>query len=98
MYKMFKISVETFAKNCVQNIVDKEKKLWLRNKDIGNKLGVENIYDFVDQEIKSKFKTNNPTEQQTRKYKKHGSELIKDEKFKYAHAKIIISITMSFRV
>ena len=65
MYKMFKISVETFAKNCVQNIVDivdKEKKLWLRNKDIGNKLGVENIYDFVDQEIKSKFKTNNPTE------------------------------------
>ena len=74
MYKMFKISVETFAKNCVQNIVDivdKEKKLWLRNKDIGNKLGVENIYDFVDQEIKSKFKTNNPTEQQTRKYKKH---------------------------
>ena len=71
MYKMFKISVETFTKNCVQNIVDKEKKLWLRNKDIGNKLGVENIYDFVDQEIKSKFKTNNPTEQQTRKYKKH---------------------------
>ena len=98
MYKMFKISVETFAKNCVQNIVDKEKKLWLRNKDIGNKLGVENIYDLVDQEIKSKFKTNNPTEQQTRKYKKHGSELIKDEKFKYTHAKIIISITMSFRV
>ena len=71
MYKMFKISVEKFAKNCVQNIVDKEKKLWLRNKDIGNKLGVENIYDFVDQEIKSKFKTNNPTEQQTRKYKKY---------------------------
>ena len=98
MYKMFKISVETFAKNCVQNIVDKEKKLWLRNKDIGNKLGVENIYDLVDQEIKSKFKTNNPTEQQTRKYKKHRSELIKDEKFKYTHAKIIISITMSFRV
>ena len=72
--------------------------MWLRNKDIGNKLGVENIYDFVDQEIKSKFKTNNPTEQQTRKYKKHWSELIKDEKFKYTHAKIIISITMSFRV
>ena len=72
--------------------------MWLRNKDIGNKLGVENIYDFVDQEIKSKFKTNNPTEQQTRKYKKYWSELIKDEKFKYTHAKIIISITMSFRV
>ena len=26
-YKMIKISAETYAKNCVYNIIDKEKKL-----------------------------------------------------------------------
>ena len=49
MYKMFKISAETFAKNCVCNKIDKEEKLWLRNKDIGEKLGVENIHNLVEQ-------------------------------------------------
>ena len=28
-----------------------------------NNLGVKNIYDLVDKEIKGKFKNNNPTEQ-----------------------------------
>ena len=46
---------------------------------MGEKLGVENIYDLIDKEIKEKFKTNNPTKQQIREYKRHGSELINDE-------------------
>ena len=42
-YKMIKITAETFAKTCVHNIMDKEKKLWLRNKNIGKELNVESI-------------------------------------------------------
>ena len=34
---MFKISSETFTKDYVYYIIDKEKKLWLRNKDIRGK-------------------------------------------------------------
>ena len=43
MHKMSKLSAETFAKNFVHNIIDKEKMLRFRNKDIGEKLGTENI-------------------------------------------------------
>ena len=60
-------------------------KISTENKDIGEKLNVENIYDLIDKEIKDKFKTNNPKKQQIREYKRHGSELIVDEKFMYTH-------------
>ena len=33
-------------------------KISTENKDIGEKLNVENIYDLIDKEIKDKFKTN----------------------------------------
>ena len=69
---MLKISAETFPENYIYNITDKEKRLWLRNKDIGEKLGVENIYDLIDKEIKGKFETRNPTNEQIIEYKKHG--------------------------
>ena len=36
---MIKIIAETHAKNCIDN------------KDIGEKLGIENIYDLIDKEI-----------------------------------------------
>ena len=50
---MFIISTETYAKNCVYNMIDKEKMLWLRKRDIGEKSSVENCYDFIDNEIKA---------------------------------------------
>ena len=50
-------------------MIDKEKKLWLRKKDIKERLGVENIYDLIDKEIKSKFETKNPTNEQIREFK-----------------------------
>ena len=65
---MIKISAETIAKSCAHNILDKEKKLWLRNKNIGKKLDDENIYDLIDKEIKDKFDTTNSTKQQIREY------------------------------
>ena len=95
---MIKISAETFAKSCAHNILDKEKKLWLRNKNIGKKLEVENIYNLIDKEIKDKFETTNPTKQQIREYKRHGSELFDDENFMYTHEGIIMSIIMNCSV
>ena len=44
------------------------------------KLAVKNIHDLVNREIKDKFKTNNLTCEQIKKYKIHGSELIDGEK------------------
>ena len=38
-------------------VKDKEKKLWLRNKDKGEILDVGNIYDLIDKETKGKFET-----------------------------------------
>ena len=59
---MVDISIENYQNGRVYNIMDKGKTLWLRNKDTGKKLGVENIYDLIDKEIKDKIGTNNLTE------------------------------------
>ena len=62
-----------------------EKKLWLKNKDIGENLDVKNVYHLIDKKIKGKFnKTYNPTKRQIKEYKRHGSELIT-----YTHGKIV---------
>ena len=99
---MGNISAETFAKNWIHRIRQlkraKEPILWIRIKDIGRKLDVKNICSLVDKEIKGKFETNYPAEQQIRKYKRHGSEFIEGIKFRYVHEDIIIPIIMHCRV
>ena len=90
MYKMVKISAETYTKTYAYNITDKEKRLWIRNKDIGEKLDVENIYDLIDKEVKRKFERKNPTDK-VKKYKIHGSEFINGEKFMYIQLKLVDS-------
>ena len=101
MYKMFKVTAETFAKNCVHTIkVNKtDNKSVLRKKmiDIQEKLDVKNIHGLVDKEIKGKFKTNNLTDEQIKKFKIHGSELIEGEKFMYAHESVIIPVIIHCR-
>ena len=66
--------------------------LWIKMIDIQKKLNVKNIHDLVDKEIKGKFKANNLTDEQIKKYKRHWSELIKGEKFVYAHEGITILV------
>ena len=46
-YKMFKISAETAVEDYVYNIIDKQKRFRLRNKEIAEKLGAPNIYDWL---------------------------------------------------
>ena len=101
MYKMFKVTAETFAKNCVHTIkaneTDHKSVLWIKMIDIQKKLDVKNIYDLVDKEIKGKCKTNDVTDERSKKYKTHGSELIDGEKFMYAHEGAIIPVVMHCR-
>ena len=95
---MFKISAETFAENYVYNIIDKEKKLWLRNKDIWEKLGVQNMTWLIKKSklnVRLKILRNNKLENLS---KRHGSKLIDGEKFVYTHEDIIMPIIMSWRV
>ena len=66
--------------------------------DIQKGLDTENIYDFARKEIPRRCETNNPTEQQTKKYKRHGSEWLKDDKYMYAHERIITPIIIGCRV
>ena len=72
--------------------------LWLRNKDLGEKIGVENIYDLIDKEIKNRFETKNQINEQIKEYKKLGSELIDGEKFMLTRKDFIIPIIMHYRV
>ena len=101
MYKMFKVTAETFAKNCVHTIkvnkTDNKSVLWIKMIDIQKKLDVKNIHDLVDKEIKGKFKTNNLTDEQIKKYKIHGSELIDDERFMYAQEGVTIPVIKDCR-
>ena len=101
MYKMFKVTAETFAKNCVHKIkvnkTDNKSVLWMKMIDIQKKLDVKNIHDLVDKEIKGKFKTNNLTHERIKKYKIHGSELIDSDKFMYAPEVLIIPVIMYCR-
>ena len=55
-YKMLRVSAETFAKNSIMFATSQIKKkiCGYVNKDIGEKLYVQNIYDLVDKEIKGK--------------------------------------------
>ena len=92
-YKILKISAETYAKNCLYNIIDKEKMLRARKKDIGEKLGVENIYYLIDKELKGRFETRNPTKK-PREYKRHESQLIDGEKCMYTSEDIIMPIIL----
>ena len=92
-YKILKISSETYAKNCVYNITDKEKMQWVRRKGIGEKLDVENIYDLIDKELKGRSETRNPTKK-PREYKRHESQLIDGEKFMYTRKDIIMPIIL----
>ena len=52
MYKMFKVTAETFVKNCVHTIkvnkTNNKSVLWVKMIDIKNTLDVKNTHDLVD--------------------------------------------------
>ena len=76
---------------------DNKSVLWIKMINIQKKLDVKNIHDLVDKEIKGRFKTDNRTDEQIKKYKRHGSELIDGEKFVYTHEGVMIPVIMHSR-
>ena len=70
--------------------------LWIKSKDLSEKLEIKNIFDSVDKEIKGKFK-NYPTKEQIKKRKRYGSEFIKDVKHIYAHESVAVPVIMGSR-
>ena len=46
-------------------------------------------YNLVRKEIHGRCETNNPTEEQTGKYKRHKLQWVKDDKYMYAQERII---------
>ena len=101
MHKTFTVTAETTAKNCRHkkkvNKKGNKSVLWIKIIDIQKKLDVENIHDLVDKEIKGKFKTNNLTDEQIKKYKRHGAGLVDGEKLVYAHEGTIMPVIMHCR-
>ena len=55
MYKMFKVTAETFAKSCVHTIkvnkTDNKSVLCIKMIDIQKQIDVKSIRDLVDKEI-----------------------------------------------
>ena len=103
MYKMVDISTKTWNNAGVDVIIihyrgENKPVLWLRIKDIGRELDAENIYNLMDKEIKGRFETDNPTDEQIKKYKRYGSEFIENKKFMYVHEDIIMPVIMHCRV
>ena len=98
MYKMFKISAETSAKHSVHtkkvNKTDNKSVIWIKWLISKKELEVKNIHYLIDKKVKDKFKTNNPMDDQIKKYKRHGSELLDDEKLVYVQEGIIIPVIM----
>ena len=60
MYKMFKVTAETFAKNCVHTIkvnkTDNKSVLWIKTIDIQNKLDVKNIHNWLIKKLRANLR------------------------------------------
>ena len=67
---MVSITADTFAENCIYTIKQKKKDntiiLWIRIKDLNEKLDIKNSFDLVDKEIKGKFQ-DSPIKEQIEK-------------------------------
>ena len=49
MHKMFKVTAETFAKNCVHTLKVNKPVLWIKMNDIEKNSDAEDIHDLVDE-------------------------------------------------
>ena len=94
------VTAEVFAENYIytikRQIKDKTTVLWIRIKDLNEKLETRNVFDLADEEIKGTFK-DCPTKEQIKKYKKYGSEFIEGVKHIYAREDVVMPVIMGAR-
>ena len=78
--KVLKISAKTNAKNCINTITvhKKENKavLWIGMHDIRHNLGVKNMSDLIIKAIKEIYETKTPANEQIKRCKIYGKELL----------------------
>ena len=73
---MVVITVENYANAGVHTITVKDEKLfWVKMIDVQKGLGLKNMPDLVRKEVCGLFKTNNPTEEQKKRYIRPESEI-----------------------
>ena len=99
---MVVFTVERYANAAVHTITVKNKKLfWVKMIDVQKGLGFKNMSDLVKKEICGIFETNNPTEEQKKKYIRTESEITKkpadDYKYKYARSDLMEKIIKNCR-
>ena len=66
------------------------------DKDLNGKLGVKNVCNLVNRDMKSKFK-DGVSKEQTKKYNKYGCEFGKDIKHLYSRVDVVIPVIMACR-
>ena len=96
------IAVQKYTDAKVHIITVGNRELfWAKMIDVQNGLGIKNISDLMRKSIQGIYKTRNPTEEQTRKYKCSQKEISKeptdDSKFKYAHSDLMEKIIKNCR-
>ena len=78
MCKMVVITIKSCTNAKVHAITVGNRKFWIRMIDIQNGLSLKNLSDIIRKEIHGIFNTNNPTEEQVKKYKRYLQEITKD--------------------
>ena len=66
------------------------KNVWCTK--VQKRLGAENIYDLVKNEIYGIFETTKPIKEQKGKYKRRGKEWLNDDIYTYARSDLILKI------
>ena len=99
---MVVITIENCTNAKVHTIkVENRELFWVKENDVQNGLGIENISDLVRKEINGIFKTNNPTKKQVKKYKRSLQEITKypmdDSKIKYVRSDLMEKIIRTCR-
>ena len=92
---MVVITIKSCTNAKVHAITVGNRKFWIRMIDIQNGLSLKNLSDIIRKEIHGIFNTNNPTEEQVKKYKRYLQEITKD--FKYVRSDLMEKIVKNCR-
>ena len=100
-FTMFKISAGASAKSC-NNAITVHKKdtktvFWIKMHDIQDELCVKNISYLTIKAIKGIYETNGPKNEQIKRCKRYGKELLDGVTGIYIHENFALSIIMDCR-
>ena len=93
---MFKISAKTCATKCINKVTvhkkDNKTVLWIKMHNIQDSLGVKNMSDLTIKAIKGIYGTKRPTNEQIKRCKRYGKELLDTLTGLYIHENLALSL------